>query len=216
MKAYGNRGYRGNPEYEPYGMPEDDDEFEMNEQWHEADFDENVSHASSRAHQTMVDSHKSAKGRSQPNRPTDSQRESSVRGASPNRISMANYNYRVANNPPVQEDTYQGEGVYEDDEYLVVDQEEVIVEEDNDIDIDAENEHDPESEKDFHNAYNQLVERLHQEQGNDLLLNPGEWEEAQKRKELRKQMKERTDERIKNFQENKRRKMELIKQENEK
>lgn len=54
------------------------------------------------------------------------------------------------------------------------------------------------------------------EQGNDLLLNQEEFEKAMEKKEMRKHLKEKTDERIRGFQENKRRKMELIKQENEK
>jgi len=199
MKGKGNKGYRGNPEYQPYGMPEDDEEFEMNEEWHEAEFDENVSHASSRVGNTIVDSHRSTKIKNQLGRETENQREGSIRASSPGRKTAANYNYRVASA------VTQGDGAYEEGEYLVVDQE-VIVEE----------QYDPETHKDFKSAYNKLVERVHMEQGNDLLLNQQEYEEAMQKKELRKQLKERTDERIKTFHENKRRKMELIKQENEK
>ena len=210
MKAYGNRGQRGTDQQ--FGSPSDDDDFEMNEEWQEADFDENVSHASSRAANTIVDSQRSTRFRNQLGRPTEDQpRDSSVRGASPNRVSAANYNYRVSNDI---NDNMQGEGAYdedenedenEDEEYLVVDQE-VIIEE----------QYDPESQKDFKSAYNQLVERVHLEQGNDLLLNYDELKSAQDRKELRKQLKERTDDRIKAFNENKRRKVEVIKHENEK
>jgi hypothetical protein len=200
MKAYGNRENRGTT-YQQFGSPSDDDDFEMNDEWNEADYDENVSHASSRAHQTMVDSQRSTKIRNQLGRPTEDQprENSSNRGASPYRVSAANYNYRVSN------DITQGDGAYEDGEFLVVDQE-VIIEE----------QYDPEAQKDFKSAYNQLVERVHLEQGNDLLLNFDELKSAQDRKELRKQLKDRTDDRIKGFNENKRRKVEIIKQENEK
>lgn len=200
MKAYGNRGYRGNPEYQPYGMPEDDEEFEMNEEWHEAEFDENVSHASSRAHQTIVDSQRSTKIKNQLARQTENQpRDSSAQRASPNRFTASNYNYRVPNRES------QGEEAYEEDDYIVAEHE-----------IITEEIFDPEGLKDFKNAYSQLVRKVHLEQGNDLLLNQDEYEDALKRKELRKQLDDRTNDRIKAFNENKRRKMELIKQENEK
>jgi hypothetical protein len=200
MKTYGNRGFRGNKEYQPYGMPEDDEEFEMNDEWHEEDFNENVSHASSRAHQTIVDSQRSTKIRNQLNRDTQNQKEASLRGSSPYRVTAANYNYRVAAN-----NEGQGDGYDEEEEYEVVDQE-VIIEE----------QIDPESQKDFKTAYNNLAELVHLQQSAPFLQNQEEYEVAMKTKEIRKQLKERTDERVKHFQENKRRKMELIKQENEK
>lgn len=202
MKHY---QYRGKPEYLPHGMQEaDDDDFDMNEEWHEEEFDENVSHASSRANNTIVDSKRSTKVKNQLVKNQGVERESSLRKSSPKR--GTNYNYKVVSNVVSNEEFAEGQGAYEEGDYLVVGQE-VIVE---------EQIVDPEQQRDFKSAYNKLVEKMHMEQGNDLLLNQHEYEEAMKKKELRKQLKERTDGKIKEFYENKRRKMELIKQENEK
>ena len=191
MKNYTNRGYKGNSEYLPYGMPdEDDNEFEINEEWHEGEFDENVSHASSRANNTVVDSKRSTKMRNQLTKANDNNRETETK-ESPIKKRPTNYNYRVVSDENFVEDGK----AYEEGDYLVVGQE-VIVEE----------QYDHEPQRDFKSAYNKLVERVHMEQGNDLLLNELEYEEAMKKKELRRQLKERTDERIKKFQDNKRRK----------
>lgn len=204
MKAYGNRGYTGNPEYEPYGMPaNDDDEFDMNDEWHEEEFDENVSHASSRAANTVVDSQRSARLKNQLGQNSQNYREVAPRASSPG-IKRAT-NYREPTDVINEEE--DGQGVYEEGDYLVVGQE-VIVEEQHDKD--------PEQERDFRNAYDQLVEKMFIEQGNDLLISQEEYAKAMQKKELRRNLKERTDERVKEFQENKRRKMEMIKHENEK
>jgi hypothetical protein len=204
MKSYGNRGYTGNPEYEPYGMPpNDDEEFDMNDEWHEEEFDENVSHASSRAANTIVDSQRSARLKNQLGQNYQNYREVAPRASSPG-IKRAT-NFREPTDVINEEE--DGQGVYEEGDYLVVGQE-VIVEEQHDKD--------PEQERDFRNAYDQLVEKMFIEQGNDLLISQEEYAKAMQKKELRKNLKERTDERVKDFQENKRRKMEMIKHENEK
>ena len=204
MKAYGNRGYTGNPEYEPYGMPaNDDDEFDMNDEWHEEEFDENVSHASSRAANTIVDSQRSNRLKNQLGQNSQNYREVAPRASSPG-IKRAT-NFREPTDVINEEE--DGQGVYEEGDYLVVGQE-VIVEEQHDKD--------PEQERDFKNAYDQLVEKMFIEQGNDLLISQEEYAKAMQKKELRRNLKERTDERVKEFQENKRRKMEMIKHENEK
>jgi hypothetical protein len=235
MKNYGNRGYSGNPEYEPSGMPSNDDEdFDINDEWHEEEFDENVSHASSRGANTIVDSQRSTRLKNQLSKNSD-QREVAPRASSPGIKRATNNNYRDQTEAIREEDSqgaYEGEsqgaydegpynegayeegayneGQYEEDgSYLVVDQEVIVEEQDDDP-------KDPEQEKDFKNAYDRLVERMYLEQGNDLLVNEQEYMQAMEKKELRKHMKERTDERVNGFQENKRRKMELIKQENEK
>lgn len=202
MKSYGQRGATGHKKFEPYGGQDEDDEFEMNEDWHEEEFNENVSHASSRAHQTIVDSQRSTKFQNQLNRETQNQNNTSVRGSSPYRRSAANFNYRVANNNDGQGDEYD-EG---EEEYEVIGQE-IIYEE----------QFDPEGHKDFKTAYNNLAEIVHsQQQSIPFLHNQEEYEQAVKASEMRKQQKKRADERVKNFQEGKRRKLELIKQENEK
>lgn len=200
MKKYAVKGYQGNPEYMPYGMPEEDnDEFEINEEWHEEEFDENMSHASSRAGNTIVNQQRSTNVRNQVVRSNDIKRESEAQD-SPIKKRSTNYNYKV-----VSDENLIEEGkAYEEGDYLVVGQE-VIVEEENE----------PEVQRDFKSAYDKLVEKVHSEQGMNLLLNQYELEQAIKKKELRKQLKEHTDERIRKFNENKRRKMELIKQENE-
>lgn len=204
MKKYAVKGYQGNPEYMPYGMPEEDnDEFEINEEWHEEEFDENMSHASSRANNTIVNQQRSTNVKNQIVRSNDIKRESEAQG-SPIKKRGTNYNYKV-----VSDENLIEEGkAYEEGDYLVVGQE-VVVEEHEDQD-------EPELQRDFKSAYDKLVERMHVEQGMDLLLNQSEFEAAMRKKELRKQLKEHTDERIRKFNENKRRKMELIKQENEK
>lgn len=192
MKNNAQRGYK---EYSPQKEIEDDDDFDINDEWQEGEFDENVSHASSRAANTIVDAMRETKFRNQ-----DVERDSGNRPSPPQRAT--NYNYRVVSN----EDYAQDGNAYEEGDYLVVG-EEVVVEEE---------QADPEVHRDFKSAYNKLVEKIHLEQGNDLLLNPDEYLEAMKKKELRKQLKERTDGKIKEFNENKRRKMELIKQEKDK
>jgi hypothetical protein len=201
MNAYGNRGYQGNPEYHPHGMPEDDDEFDMQEEWHEEEFDENVSHASSRAAQTIVDSQRSTRLRNQLSN-NQSNREVAPRASSPGIKRATNNDYRYNVGEAIQE----GEEPYEEGDYLVVDHEVVF----------QEQEGDPEQKRDFDSAYDELVERMHMDQGDmPLLINEDEYAKAMHKKDLRKHLKERTDERVKHFQENKRRKMELIKQENE-
>ena len=194
MKNYVKRGYGANPALQ--GRAEEDDEdFDINDEWHEGEFDENVSHASSRGNNTIVDTKRDTKFRNQP-----VERESGNRPSPPKRTT--NFNYRV-----VSDDNLVEEGnAYEEGDYLVVGHE-VVVE---------EQETDPEIQRDFKSAYDKLVERVHMEQGNDLLLNPDEYMEAMKKKEMRKQLQERTDGKVKEFHENKRRKMELIKQENDK
>lgn len=205
MKGY-NRGYQGNPEYQPYGMPkEEDEDFDMNDEWHEEEFDENVSHASSRAANTIVDSQRSTRLRNQLSKNSENPREVAPRASSPGIKRATNYDYRESSQEREVDDNFQG--AYEEDDYLVVGHE-VIEEEQYD--------NDPEARRDFRSAYDQLVERMHMEQGNDLLLNKEEYMKAMEKKQMRKQLKERTDDKIKTFNEGKRRKMELIKQENEK
>jgi hypothetical protein len=218
MNQYRNRGYQGNPEYHPYGMPQEEEEdFDMNDEWHEEEFDENVSHASSRAANTIVDSNRPTRLQNQLSKNSEKEREG-VRASSPGIQRPSNYNFREAS----PDEGEGGQGAYEEGDYLVVGQE-VIVEEqyddhehDHEHDLEHDPNHDPESMRDFRSAYDKLVEKMYMEQGNDLLLNREEYEKAMEKKELRKQLKERTDERMKKFNENKRRKMELIKQENEK
>ena len=228
MNTYANRGYQGNPEYEPYGMPEGEEDFDMNDEWHEEEFDENISHASSRGVNTIVDSQRSERLRNQIGQSSQNPREVAPRASSPGIKRATNVKDYHEQREEVEQqefaenehqaDEYQheqyqqdhyaeeGQGPYEEDDYLVVDHE-VIVEEQYDKN--------PEKKKDFISAYDQLVERMHLEQGNDLLLNENEYQKAMEKKEMRKHLKERTEDRTKNFNEQKRRKMELIKQENE-
>ena len=189
MKNYAKRGYKDNS---PQRQVEEDEDFDINDEWQEGEFDENVSHASSRAANTIVEAMRDTKFRNQ-----EVERESGNRPSPPKRAT--NFNYRV-----VSDENYAHDGnAYEEGDYLVVGEEVVVQEE----------QADPEIHRDFKSAYNKLVEKVHLEQGNDLLLNEDELVEAMKKKELRKQLKERTDGKIKEFNENKRRKMELIKQE---
>ena len=189
MKNYAKRGYKDNS---PKREVEEDEDFDINDEWQEGEFDENVSHASSRAANTIVEAMRDTKFRNQ-----EVERESGNRPSPPKRAT--NFNYRV-----VSDENYAHDGnAYEEGDYLVVGEEVVVQEE----------QADPEIHRDFKSAYNKLVEKVHLEQGNDLLLNEDELVEAMKKKELRKQLKERTDGKIKEFNENKRRKMELIKQE---
>jgi hypothetical protein len=203
MNTYANRGYQGNPEYQPYGMPEEEEDFDLNDEWHEEEFDENVSHASSRAAQTIVDSQRSTRLKKViGNQQVQKERDIAPRATSPGIKRATNQDFREFSQGEGYEDI---QGAYEEDDYLVVGHE-IIVEEQED--------NDPEQKKDFGSAYDQLVERMHFEQGNNLLLNQDELEKAMEKKELRKHLKQRADHRIKDFQENKRRKMEIIKQEN--
>ena len=209
MNSYQNRGYMGIHSNEQYAVPdEDDDDFDINEEWHEEEFDENVSHASSRANNTIVDSQRSTRLQNQFSKNTAKDREIAPRVSSAGIKKASSYNYRVASHDDeIQEEgeyDYDGQGAYEDGDYLVVGEE--VVEEEHEG---------AEPQKDFMSAYDKLVERMHMEQGNDLLLNEEEFQKAMEKKEMRKHLKEKTDERIKEFQENKRRKMEMIKQENE-
>lgn len=201
MNTYAKRTHQANPEYRPYGMPEEEEDFDINDEWHEEEFDENVSHASSRAAQTIVDSQRDTKLRNQFGNQAQKEREVAPRATSPGIKRATNVNYRESHGEAFEDI----QGPYEEDDYLVVGHE-VIVEEQED--------NDPEQRKDFGSAYDQLVERMHYEQGNNLLLNQFELEKAMEKKELRKHLKQRAGHRIKDFQENKRRKMELIKQEN--
>ncbi len=220
MDQYANRGYQGNPEYEPYGMPEQEDSFDMDEQWHEDEFNENVSHASSRAASTIVDPERSTRLRNQIEQSAHNPREIAPRASSPGIKRATN----VLENRESHYDQFQdeGQGPYdEDEEYEVVSQE-VIHEEIEDSNLGQEEQDeqeeqaaDPEGKKDFGSAYDKLIEKIHQEQGNDLLISDYEYQKAMEKKEMRKNLKERTDMKVKDFNENKRRKMELIKQENE-
>ena len=76
---------------------------------------------------------------------------------------------------------------------------------------------DPEEQRDFSVAYQKLIEKVsHDKNKTDLLLNQQEYSEMQRKAKLKKELKQRTEERVKNFQENKRKKVELLKQENKK
>lgn len=209
-----HKGYRGNPEYLPHGMAEvvEDDDFEMNDEWHDEEFDENVSHASSRANNTIVDSKRATNIQNQLGKnPVD--KESPRKSSSKK---QTNFNYRVVshNNEFEQEHQYDqdqeyegNQEAYEEGDYLVVGQE-VIIEEQSDHD-----QNDPEKHRDFNGAYSKLVEKIYQEQGNNLLFSQQEYEEI-----LRKQQRQnrgKTHERAKEFHDNKRKKIELIKQEKE-
>ena len=218
MNTYANRGYQDGPEYEEDGMQDQEDSFEMNEQWHEDEFDENVSHASSRAAGSIVDPDRSTRLRNQMEQSAHHPREVAPRASSPGIKRATN----VLENRESQYDQQQDiQGPYEEDEEYEVVSQEVIHEEVEGTEPEHEGQEqydedeDPEERKDFGSAYDKLVEKIHLDQGSHLLISEHEYQKAMEKKEMQKNMKERTEAKIKDFNENKRRKMELIKQENE-
>lgn len=75
--------------------------------------------------------------------------------------------------------------------------------------------HDPESKKDFQAAYEQLVEKVsHDQNHRDLLLSDQEYNNMQWKKVIKGTM--RTDQRVQDFQERKRTKIERLQEENKK
>lgn len=59
---------------------------------------------------------------------------------------------------------------------------------------------DPEWQKDFSVAYERLIEKVsHDKNKTDLLLNQYEYSEMQRKNKIKKELKQRTEERVKNF-----------------
>jgi len=182
--------HRGNYGRGTERYEQEEDDFGQQEQWQEEQFDERVSVASSRVN------------------------DSTYRGGD-----------RYSKSPQQQEDAghsreyesggYQGYQDYQDDnsEYNDGTEIEEIVEEA----VEEVGDLDPEARKDFHSAYQQLVEKVsHDPTHRDLLLNQDEFDKVHRLKEMKKNLKTRTGERVKEFEENKRKKIELLEQERQK
>lgn len=75
---------------------------------------------------------------------------------------------------------------------------------------------DPEKRSDFKDAYDKLIEKVSQDQNQrELLLNDEEYNDMQRKAKMRRELKQRTDERVREFEQKKLEKMARLKDENQ-